>query len=682
MPASKRWPCMAKNRQKPESAPLARAHVPWLIACAVLTLAPHAAHAPFWLSIAAGLGLAWRSAIWWLRRPLPPRWLLNLLVLAGSVAVLATYRHFFGKDPGVALLILFLVLKLLELRTLRDALAVIHLCYFLLLTHFLYAQGIEVAGITLAALVATTAALASLVRPESGAIGHLRLAGSMLVQATPFMLVLFLLFPRVPGPLWGLPVDAYSGLSGLSDSMSPGSISNLSLSGAIVFRASFEGQAPPRNALYWRGPVLRHFDGRTWRGGREVLLDEIPYADGGPSIDYSVTLEPHNKPWLFALELPGSLPREARISSDYQLIARQPVRTRLRYAIRSFPELTPGAGEAADKLERNLLLPAQFNPRARALAAEWRREIADDGALAHRLLDHFRRENFVYTLSPPLLGKHSVDEFLFGTRRGFCEHYASAFVFMMRAAGIPARVVTGYQGGEYNPVDGFLIVRQSDAHAWAEIWLKDKGWQRVDPTAAIAPTRIESGLAAAVPAGDPLPFAARAGLSWLRDIRFRWEALNNSWNQWVLGYNQERQREVLSRLGMREPDWQSMTTVLAVLSGLLMLALTAWMLRRRSRLDPVLRAWQRLSRKLARIGLARRTWEGPVDYARRVAGARPQFGAQMERIASLYIALRYDQRGGLLDSGSTPDRDGRPGVAEPLSEMQRLIDGLNLDIAR
>ncbi|MBI3140928.1 MAG: DUF3488 domain-containing transglutaminase family protein [Rhodocyclales bacterium] len=657
---------MAKKKIPPApSAPLARSQELWLLACAAMTLAPLAAHAPSWVGLGAALALAWRGLIWWRRRPLPPRWLRTVLVLAGVGGVLLTYRQVFGKDPGLALLMLFLALKLMELRGPRDALAALFLCYFLLFAGFLYAQSIAAAGMALAALIVVTAALASLQHAGRPVAAHLRLSALMLAQAAPFMLVLFLLFPRVQGPLWGLPLDAYSGLSGLSDTMAPGSISQLSLSGAIAFRVQFEGEPPPQPALYWRGPVLSQFDGRTWRTASRSTSNTLPYGVQGAGVAYAVTLEPHNKTWLFALEMPASLPQDAVIATDYQVRSRSPVRNRLRYELRSVPGLTPGADEPAESVELNLRTPPG-NPRTRALAAEWRRQSAGAEALVRRALDHFRRESFAYTLNPPLLGEDSVDEFLFGTRRGFCEHYAAAFVLLMRAGGVPARVVTGYQGGERNPVDGYWVVRQADAHAWAEVWLPGRGWVRVDPTAAIAPSRIEAGIARALPASDPLPFVVRTDLSWLRELRFRWEATTNSWNQWVLGYNAERQRNVLSRLGMPEPDWRRMAAALAFACALLTLALVGWALRRRTRLDPALRAWNRLSGKLAGIGLARQTWEGPADYARRVAGANPGLGPPVERIAALYIAARY----------------GRGGNAAPLQEMKRLIAELNVGALR
>lgn len=632
-----------------------------MFACALLTLLPDYQFAPPWLAVIVGLIILWRMFIWWRHAALPPRWLLTLMVVAGSIGVFLSFRQFFGKDPGIALLILFLSLKLLELRSVRDALTIVFLCYFLLLTHFLDTQTMELAGLTFVAIVVITAALASLGRADGSVKTHVRLSVLMLGQAIPFMLVFFLLFPRVQGPLWGLPSDAYSGMTGLSDSMSPGSIGNLSLSGEIAFRVQFEGGSPPMSALYWRGPVLWQFDGRTWRAGVQQTGEQLPYEPTGEAYRYAVTLEPHNKTWLFALEMPGSLPVNALITSASQLLSKMPVRNRLRYEVISHPGLVLGADEPPPNLKWHLQLPAG-NPRTRALVAGWRRDLGSDEKIIARMLDHFRQENFHYTLTPPLLGEQSIDDFLFRTRRGFCEHFAATFVFAMRAAGIPSRIVTGYQGGEMNPIDGYMIVRQSDAHAWAEVWLDGRGWLRIDPTAAIAPSRIEAGLASAMAADEPLPFMVRADLSWLRSLRFRWEALSNSWNQWVLGYNPQRQREVLARLGLREPDWRAMTGIMTVLCGILLLGLTVWAVRKRIRLDPTVLAWNRLSRKLARIGLARNVWEGPLDYSRRIAQARPELAISVEGIAVLYIGLRY----------------GRLSGKEPQRHLQGLVADLKI----
>ncbi len=631
---------MAKPRL--HAIPLAREQEAWLWCAALLTLGLHGLHMPYWLSALALLLLLWRAKTWWQRRPLPGRELIILLAAAGTGAVLGHYKTIFGREPGVALLMVFLALKMFEMRGARDARILAFLCYFLVFSLFFHSQAPLAAAAALAVVLVITAALASLGPGRRPPADHLRLAGKMLTQALPFMLVMFVLFPRVQGPLWGLPADAAAARSGLSDTMSPGSISQLILSDEIAFRAKFADAVPPRSQLYWRGPVLDHFDGHTWRSvHRDQPLQSAPAAAAGPLYDYSVTLEPHNQRWLFALELPLRLPPDSALGSDYLLLSRTPVRQRVRYELSSATAARPGEQARPSLLQANLQLPPGGNPRTRALAAAWRSELADDEAIARRMLHLFRSQTFVYTLQPPPLGEDGIDQFLFATRRGFCEHYAGAFVFAMRAAGIPARVVTGYQGGEINQADGYLTVRQSDAHAWAEMWLEGKGWVRVDPTAAIAPSRIEAGIASAVGAGEPLPFMVRADLSWLRKLRLQWEALSNGWNQWMLGYTPQRQREVLSRLGLGEPDWKNMTAVLVVLCGIFFLAMIPWALYQRQRTDAALRAWNRLSRKLARRGLARRPWEGPRDYARRVAAALPAAAADIEIIASLYIGLRY-----------------------------------------
>ncbi len=632
---------MAK-KPEPPLHPLTPAQTWWLLAAGLAACAPLTPQVPLWLSGVAGLAFAWRALLAWRRRPLPGRWVLVLVSLAGAAGVLIQYRTLFGQRAGVALLVVFLALKQLEARAPRDGLAVVLLAYFLTLTQFFENQSIPVALTMLGTLVVTTAALANLTDAEARPAALLRLGGTLLAQALPFMLVLFVLFPRVSGPLWGLPRDAYSGLTGLSDSMSPGAINNLIQSDAIAFRVKFDGPPPERRELYWRGPVLTRLEGRTWRPGRHAIATGLfyqPVADA-PRHAYTLTLEPHNKPWLFALEFATAPPPESVSTSDFQFFARKPVRERLRYELQStaavrFPQ------ERVNVLAEALRLPEGLNPRTVALGARWGFEEDSDARRLGRALDFMRDRQLVYTLQPPLMGAHVADEFLFDHRRGFCEHFAAAFVVLMRAADVPARVVTGYQGGERNPVDDTWVIRQSDAHAWAEVWLEARGWVRVDPTAASAPARIEQNLAAAVPAGDPLPWLAGAGLDWLREARYRWWAVSNAWNQWILGYDPQLQRDFLERLGMRAPDWRKMTAALTLACGTLLLGLAAWMLWRRPRLAPEERQWRRLARRLAPLGLARQAWEGPLDYARRVGAALPGWAGEIEAIARLYAELRY-----------------------------------------
>lgn len=631
---------MAKLKLKP--APLSRRQSLWLLAAVTAALAPLPAHLPAPLGIVAALLLLWRGASATRLVPLPPRWLPTLLALAGAAGISVHYHTLFGRDPGVALLVLLSALKFVEMRGLRDARAMVLLCFFLILCQCFYSQSIASAALMLVALALAATALVLLTHQRQSGAAAAKTAALMLTQAAPFMLLLFVLFPRISGPLWGLPSDAHAGLTGLSDTMTPGSISHLLRSDAIAFRAKFAGPPPAQIRLYWRGPVLDRFDGRSWRASPASAGTRLPYRTEGEAIDYQVTLEPDNKPWLFALEMPGNIPADARISADYQLLSRTPVRARLRYALRSYPGVRAGLDESQARLSQDLQLPPDIDPRARALAERWRSELGSDAdaqALIRRMLDYYRRNAFAYTLNPPLSGRDAVDDFLFETRRGYCEHFASSFVFMMRAAGLPARVVTGYQGGEVNPVDGTLIVRQSDAHAWAEVWLAGRGWVRVDPTAVVAPTRSEANLAAALAAGDALPFLARS--AWLQQLRFRWEALDNAWNQRVLDYNPQRQRDFLASLGMSSPDWRHMATALGLLGGLLLTALTLWALAGGRDRDPLTAAWERLSEKLAVRGLARRPWEGPRDYSARVAATLPKIAGEIRIIADIYETLRY-----------------------------------------
>ena len=618
-----------------------------LVAASVLAVASHAQWLPVWVSVVAGALIAWRIAALVRGGPLPARWILVLLTFGAAVGVFLSYRTIMGRDPGVTLLVMLLFLKLLETRAARDVFVVAFLVYFVALANFFYSQSIPIAGLMLLTVTAATTALVGFSAPGRPLGDDLKTAGRMLVQAGPVMLLLFFLFPRVQGPLWGLPQDAYTGVAGLSETMSPGSISSLSLSDAIAFRVKFEGAPPPRGQLYWRGPVLTDFDGQTWRVSTPLLRRATSVEALGAQIDYEVTIEPHNRNWLFALEMPTRLPPNARLTSEYLPISLTPIRSRIRYEMHSALQFqVRGGGEPGD-LAAALRLPPGVNPRARALAGEWRESLTDPSAIVRRAIEFYRGSRFEYTLQPPLLGRDSVDEFLFDTRQGFCEHFASSFVFLMRAAGVPARVVTGYQGGDTNPVDGYMVVRQADAHAWAEVWLAANGWTRIDPTAAAVPIRVELGITAAAPAGAPL--LMRGGLGWLKGLRNDWDALTNRWNQWVLGYNPERQLEMLSRLGMKQPSWEAMTVTLFWSVGGMLLLIALWLLRGLRREDAVQRAWLRFCNKLARKGLKRAGSEGPLDYAGRVSRRLPASETSVRAIAGLYVELRY---GAAADAGS------------------------------
>ena len=643
-----------------ESRPVTLHDVAGIVLSLVIVAAPHAAHSPWWLSVLTASMYAWRLYLAFANKPLPSRWILFTTALAAAAGVWLEYRVLFGRAPGVALLAVFSGLKLLESRNQRDATVLVFLCYFLIITNFLTAQTIPTAIAMCAALVAITVTQIGFSAARRGWRANLRTAGLLLAHATPAALALFVLFPRVQGPLWGLPQDAYSALSGLTDRMSPGNIAQLVLSDAIAFRAEFAGDPPPQIYRYWRGPVLWDFDGREWRSGfPPPARDEAP-PSGTAAYRYTVMLEPNNLDWLFALETAVRYPSDARLTGDGQLLSRTPVRSRLRYQVDSVLDAKPRTDEDPISLRRALRLPRDINPRTREMAHQWQAAASNDADILERALQFLRDARLAYTLEPPLLGRDSVDEFLFDSKAGFCEHFSSSFVFMMRAAGVPARVVMGYQGGDLNQVDRIVTVRQSDAHAWAEVFLAGRGWTRVDPTAAAAPNRIEAGLAGAAPPGMPLPMLARQEFEWLRSLRNNWEAAAYKWNVWIIGYNTERQRDFLTWAGASNTDWKSLAALLLATLGSIVALLIAWSMRDAARRDPVLAAWQMFCRKLGARGVVRSPHEGPRDFVRRAALGLPSSGAAIERIGALYVALRY----------------GTQASAREIAELRQLVNDL------
>ena len=620
----------------------------WITGCLVLVVIPHMAHLPVWVLAAFALLAGWRIANALRGVPLPSRWLVIAMSAGLLAGIYVTQGSFFGRDTGVTLLIALTGMKIMETRGMRDAYVLSALGYFLVITNFLYSQSIPTGIYMLVIVLLMTATLIAF-STEPGEIearARLRVAAGILVQATPIMLILFVLFPRLPGPLWSLPRDAHAAASGLGDTMSPGRISRLSLSDAVAFRVSFTSKSPPANRLYWRGPVMWHTDGFEWTRGESGRSWRAQYAelDGEPA-DYTLTIEPHQHRWLFALDFPTTIPAGAQMSRDFQLLSSKPVRTRRRYQVRSYPDahLTQ---ISIEERAAALALPEGMHPKARALALEWRETIDDDAAIVERALEYYRLQPFVYTLSPPALQNDPVDEFLFDTRSGFCESYAASFAVLMRAAGIPARIVTGYQGGELNPLGEYLIVRQRDAHAWTEVWMQGRGWVRIDPTGAVSPNRIELGMDGAIPArigaaGLDLATRGPLGEAW-RNVRFSIDAVNAGWNDWVLGYGTRRQRNLLALFGAGEASAGDLVMGMFAAIGVVLAMLAAWLTRRRSaRVDPAQRIYRRFCDKLARGGVARRASEGPVDFAARAGSALPARRADVERITHMYVCLRY-----------------------------------------
>lgn len=634
-----------------------------LLAVLLLVVAPHLTRFPPWLAAAVILIGLWRAVAALRQWPLPAKWLKIGLVLVAFAGVNFSYGRLNGQQGGTALLIIMLALKLLEMRSRRDVLVVVALCYFTMMTHFLFSQEIWTVLYLLACAISVTALLI-----ESNHAGglppkiSLRLSGSLVLQALPLMLALFVLFPRVPGPLWGLPADAGAARSGISDVMSPGDISRLIQSNEVAFRVRFEGEPPPMNLRYWRGPVYWYFDGRVWRApfrgddyfspaNRNRLLNAYQSASAelsGNPVRYEITLEPHRQNWLFALDLPSpdALPEDSQLTGYYQLVSRDLVKEIKRYQLVSYPQFRLETDMGEKWRRSGTRLPEGRNPRAQALAQRWRAEGLNDEQMVNRALRYFREEPFVYTLEPPALGADMVDDFLFGTRRGFCEHYASSFAVLMREADIPTRVVAGYQGGERNDVGDYYVVRQSDAHAWNEVWIAGAGWLRVDPTAAVAPSRIESGLSSAISASE-LPDFLRRGvgsglLYWRLRASVAWDYANVAWDRWVIAFNPESQMQLLRNVGLH--DWEGMVLTLTVIITVFMTLMGLLVLRQmrtRQPSDPALRVWHRAVRRLETLGHLQRPDEGPRDFVNRVLQQRPELTPALNSLLQAYLAARY-----------------------------------------
>ncbi|MEQ9463102.1 MAG: DUF3488 and transglutaminase-like domain-containing protein [Haliea sp.] len=632
----------------------------WIILSQFALLMPHLGRLPVWVVLVYLLTAVWRLLVYQGRVSFPGRWARTALIGAGFAAVFFSYGNLLGLEPTVALLLTAFALKLLELIRRKDAYVVIFLGYFICVTAFLFTQDLLLVLYSLFTLLLVTTALVALHRPGEHRfrLDTLRLPALMLAQAFPLMLVLFFLFPRI-GPLWTVPVQSHAARTGVSDFMKPGDVSSLSQSDEVAFRVQFEGDIPPRAELYWRGLVFSVLDAGAWRSlrYRELPAEELraPQLDPvGPELAYSVLMLPTQQNWLYSLRYARSPQPGVLATSDFRLYSPVEVEDQLRYSVSSWPETPLETELSAWRRRTELALPEASNPRSRELALRIRGDSASDAAFVDAVLAHFNRENFVYTLQPPLLsGRDPMDQFLFETRRGFCEHYAFAFTLMMRAAGVPARVVAGYQGGEINPLNRTVIVHQFDAHAWAEVWLEGQGWVRVDPTGAVSPERIELGLEQAVAgegsflANSPLSPLRYRGVNWVNMLRLRYDALTYRWQSWVVGFNSDEQYRLLQDLF---GSVRAQTFVIIVLaSGALVLVPVAWLLlgrHRRRPPDPAQRLYLAFCARLARRGLTRRRGEGPQDFCRRVAGTDPVLGQWAQEFTAGFEELAYASRGG------------------------------------
>ncbi len=620
----------------------------WAIGCVALALLPSAGRIPVWVLALIALTAAGRLTLA-LRGGTPlPRSLRGVLTLTALVALFLQLRTFNGLTAGTSLLALAAGLKLLETETVRDVRVVTLIVSFLCLAALLAGDSFWLLGYLIGVCWIATATLLRLApAPLVTARQDLRLAARLLLQALPIALLLWLFFPRLSAPLWHVPSETRGSASGLGDSMSPGDITDLALSEDVALRVRFDGPAPPPQDRYWRGPVLHDFDGRTWRRGAAPAAQRSaePPLPLGTGYRYRASLEPSERRWVYALDTPVTWSLANTLLTEDGMLLRSGVIDRaVDLRATSYPRTRPRADLDARSRRRDTALPPGRNPRTLEFARTLRSAHPDDLDYASAVLDMIRREPFYYTLDPPPLGRDAVDEFLFDTRRGFCGHYASAFATMMRAVGIPARVVTGYQGGVRNPFSDYWILRQSDAHAWVEVWIAGRGWLRQDPTAAVAPQRIDQSGHPASDATSALDVRWNVSTPRFADWRLRFDALRELWHDRVLGFDAEAQEGLLDWLHVPGPSAERLAIALGASLALAGLAL-AWAGRRESApatRDRLSRLYARLERRMSAAGQPRLPHEGAEAWAARVAAVRPDLAPQFGALCRLYSRLRYE----------------------------------------
>ena len=581
----------------------------------------------------------------------PGRFLLLSLTAGAVVNVYHAYHSIVGQAGGSALLVSMLALKLLETRLVRDVRLAAMLFCFLVVTQFLFDKSVETALFLAVLLVLDVAILADLCRrPPTGPIRQsLALSLRLAFQAMPLTIILFVLFPRLETPLWNFFAAENRATTGVKPWLEPGAVSELVVDGSLAFRVRFDGPIPRSDDLYWRGPVAWNTDGRRWLPadrGQFQGLQTRPETTAD-AVRYEVSLEPSGQHFLFALDIPTSTTeKDANITHDLQVLAAKRITDERVYRVTS--ALTYNTGEIPLEEEvGGLQLPENITNRMRALVTTWKSRADGPMEIVQEGLKYINQEQFHYTLFPPKLGANPTDEFLFETRKGFCEHYASSFALLMRIGGIPSRVVMGYLGGELNPLGGHLIVRQSDAHAWTEVWLDGLGWVRVDPTAAVAPSRIErSEILAGLASGRPLRFRVHSsdGLaSLIHQLRLLGDAIDEGWRHWIVELDRSRQLNMLEWIGMGYLREYGLALVMTVASaavlGLLMLGLIRG--NRSDPRSPAERLYFSFRKRLGRLGFEHRASEGPLDYSQRVATARPDLAEPVTAFAKLYASLRY-----------------------------------------
>lgn len=621
----------------------------WVTLSLLAALIPHFQRLPIWMIIVVMAAFSWRLYGIKNTQSLPNKWLLFLLSVFILIATISHFGTILGKTAGTAFLSVLLSIKLLESHNKRDYMLLIGLSFFIISTNFLFSQSIPTVTYLFFSVFIITISMLSIniENLQMKLMDRVTIAGRLILQALPLMLILFFLFPRIPGPLWKLPGDTATAHSGLSDSMSPGNISQLIQSSDVAFRVEFKENIPPQNKLYWRAMVFWKFDGRTWSKEEPNTTPTLSIDSIKQASEYTITAEPHEKRFLFTLDMPVYLPDDVLFNTDFLLLSTHKIDSLYQYTVTSFLDYRIQNTLPSWESSAGLKLPSLTNPKTVALGKKWKSTLQSPAVIIKKALNHFNKNLFIYTLKPPLTSStNPVDEFLFETRKGFCEHYASSFTLLMRAAGIPARVVIGYQGGEINPINNFLTVRQSDAHAWTEVWLKDQGWVRVDPTSAVAPERIEGNLNSALNSGEYRPFHMYLSNGPLKQLNFYWDAIDNSWKQWIIAYDSELQHQILSTIFNKKMSFYDVAIVLLIVLFSATAIITLYILRStfKTSINPVQKIYNTFCNKLSKKGLTRGISEGPMDFCIRAIEKFPEQKEAIELITKLYINIKFKSK--------------------------------------
>jgi transglutaminase-like putative cysteine protease len=610
----------------------------FLLSSIGLIVVPHVYNIPLTVFGFFCLLFGWRFIGVWKLHWLPGKLVILLLAVSGIALLYNQHQGLFGRDAGTNLFIIALGLKLLEIKNQRDLYLISYLAFIVAASQFLYQQSMLMAAYILLVCCVLLATLVAINSNKVRIFAALKTAVIIIGQSLPIAVALFILFPRIEAPRWILFNEPSHARTGLSDSMEPGSISDLSESEELVFRVKFAGAIPPPQQRYWRGPVLSHTDGKRWTQTAvqkplgKVIVTGTPYQ-------YTILMEPQDKNWVFALDMPLEFSSGLILNADYRLISSGRPDKRAEYKVTSYTDYKTGSINPSE-YNAATQLPGEPSDKIKQLVSQLHGFDSPPDNFITQLLNHFRTEDFHYTLTPPLMEENPIESFLFKTRYGFCSHYASAFVYLIRIAHIPARVVTGYQGGEMNKVGDFLEVRQADAHAWAEVWLENKGWVRVDPTAAIAPERIEREISATRQTAYGIPTANIPAYNWLRKTRQLWSSVDYNWQRWVINYDNKSQSNFLSSFGINDIKtmvYGMITFIAPIIAGL------CWFMfyQKPKTADKVLLIYDRFCKKLAKHGLLRGTSEGVKDFAERVKIKLPEQSANIDQITALFIKLRY-----------------------------------------